>query len=321
MITTDVSLIPRSFYNADATALTVSKSLADTVQSGVQAKFDKLPPVAKAEFLSQVANLAPGEVDTPQELTATLDRLDTAARNVSELASTVVAFVGDIAKFLGRAMIEFAGQQRQSALDDRMAARDAAKAQLLEQAKEMDQSADKMMTGAIVNAVVGGLSAAVSGISAGLSVAQQGSQIKTMTGAMAETKSGNKALSDMHGIDTDVAKGVKFDINANIATNKTKFDIAQAGSQRAMTSGQIGEAVGSGMKTVGGTTDASLQADAKHDDAQGARDAADATYQQQVGDQKKELQQAMDEMIKQLISFLKDMQENEVDAMRALTKV
>ncbi|MBC8130162.1 MAG: hypothetical protein H7Y08_07545 [Rhizobiaceae bacterium] len=320
MITTDVNLIPRSFYDAQTQAVTVSKPLADSVQTGIQAKLDTLPPVARGEFLSQVANLAPGDLDTPAELTATLNRLETAARSVDAMTSTVTAFVGDIAKFLGRAMIEFATQQRQNALDERMAARDAAKAQLMDQATQMDAAAAKMESGALANAILGGISAAVSGISAGMSVFKQGAEIKSMTSAAADTKASNKAMATVNESGFD-APQLKSEISGSLKNADVSFNLAQSRSQQAMTSAQIGEAVGTGFRIAGTATDSMMQAGAKTADAEGARDAAEATYQQQVGDQKKEIQQAMDEMIKQLINFLKEMQEAEVDAMRALTKV
>lgn len=289
MVTINPNIMPKAFFDQDTGELTVSKKQAEAVQSGIQAKIENMPPAEKRLFLQQVANLAPGDVSTPQKLDEMLDRFEAAASKLASLFDSS-AFVGDIAKFLGRALIEFAAEQRKNALDERMAAREAAKAELMSQAGKMEAAAEKMMTGAITNLVMGVAAGAIS-IAGGIaSSVGSFAAIGKMSAAM---KSGSdQAFKSAEALST-----------------------AFSGIGSAVRSG--GDMIGAGGRGAEGIT----QAEAKKTEAEGSRDAADAQFQQQTADLKKDIQQQMDEMIKQIINFLKEMREAEVDAMRALTKV
>src|SRR4051794_26944682 len=106
MVDTNYNLIPKSFYttstDGQTKTLTVDKSIADAVQVGIQAKLDNLPPIQRDALLAMTANLAPGDVDTPQELNGVLAVFEAAAKQAT--SATSAAFVGDIAKFMAKVM-------------------------------------------------------------------------------------------------------------------------------------------------------------------------------------------------------------------------
>lgn len=274
--------IPLSYYRGGEGNNTapVGGAAPAPVQGGIQSLAGTLPPVQSAQ---SPLDLAPATSVNGAKLDETLASFESAANMA---AST--AFVGDIARLLGRVMIEQATEQRQTALEGRLAAREAAKADLLSQADKMDKAADKMKSGALtslITAVVGGI------VSAGASVASVGASFKQIGGM-------KSALGD-----------------------KSAFDLANSKFQTANTLGQAGNTAGDIASKGGASADTRAQADAKKMDAEGSRAAAEAQNHQQQADMKKEIQDGLNDMIKQIINFLKELKEAEIDAMRSLTRV
>ena len=301
MVDTNFSMLPKSFYTEvnGQNKLTVDKTVADKVQLGVQASLNDIPEARQKAFLALVNDLAPGDLSTPQDIKNKLASLQNAAKLTADLPPATSAYVGNIAKFLARAMIEMASEQRQNALADRMAARETAKAELISQAGQMEKAADKMAQGALTSLITGVIGGAISvGASLG--------------GAIA----GASQLSKM-----STATGMKGATPDAIAAAKTAFDKGQTISSTASSFAQVGTAFGDITKTGGSSSDGRLQADAKREEAQGSRHAAEAQYAQQAAELKKDVQDTMSEMIKQIINFIKELKEAEVDAMRALTRV
>jgi hypothetical protein len=103
--------------------------------------------------------------------------------------------------------------------------------------------------------------------------------------------------------------------------DKQAFDMAAGYMQAFQAANTIGAGAGQGINAGGTSTDSKAQAEAKKLEAQGSRDAAEAQEAQQTADSKKQMEEALNDMIKQIINFLKEMREAEVDAMRSLTKV
>ncbi|WP_378940821.1 hypothetical protein [Mesorhizobium sp. ANAO-SY3R2] len=304
MIDTNFNMLPKSFYTEvdGQKTLTVDKALADKVQLGVQARLETIPQAQKEALLAAVYNLAPGDVSAPGALEAKLTSLQNAAKLLADLPPETTAFVGNIAKFLARAMIEMAGEQRQNALADRMNARETAKAELMNQADSMDKAADKMTEGALTALIAGVIGGAIS-IAGSLGTAVSGlSQLSKMS----------TAIQSMKGMTPQEAA-------TSLASNA--FAKAQSATQVYAGIGQLATSSGEIVKTAGSTTDARLQADAKRQEAQGMRDAADAQFAQQTAELKKEVQDTMNDMIKQIINFIKELKDAEVEAMRALTRV
>jgi len=339
----DLNLIPKSFYNTEAQTLNVSQAQAEAVQAGIQAKLETLPSAQKEVFLKLIADLAPGDVDTPEKLASMLGAFEAAATVVEDPGSPVMAFVGDLAKLLAKVMIEQASEQRQNALKDRLAARETARGELMSQAQQMTDAAQKMMTGAItsiVTASIGGALSVFGSLAGGIGTL---SQLGKMGNQAKATAAANKALTQATDEVSNLSKILKGASNpTQIAQLNAKLDPAKnamSAAQAAQTAagnlfsvantksgiagafGQAGSALGDTTSRAGSGVDAKQQADAKALDAQGSRDAAEAQYAQQQADLKKELQDSLSDMIKQIINFIKELKEAEVDAMRALTKV
>ena len=302
MVDTNFSLIPKSFYTEvnGQNKLTVDKATADKVQLGIQASLKDIPQSEQKAFLALVNNLAPGDVATPEKLESKLAELQNAAKRMSEFPPEMTAFVGNLAKFLARAMIEMASEQRQNALADRMAARETAKAELMNQAGQMEKAADKMAQGALTSLITGIIGGAIS---------IAGSLGGAIAGASQLSKMSN-AVGNMKGASVDALEAAK-----------SGFQKAQTVATTGQSFGQGASAAGDITKSSGSSTDGRLQADAKRDEAQGSRHAAEAQYAQQAAELKKDVQDTMSEMIKQIINFIKELKEAEVDAMRALTRV
>lgn len=281
------NLLPSSFFDPQTNALLVDEATAQQVQAGIQAKLDSLPPIGDAAFLQMVADLVPGDVDTPQKLQATLDNFETAAAQLGNAGSEVISFVGDISKILARLMIEQTASQRQNALNDRLAAREQAKSELMNQADQMDKAADKMIEGATTMMITAIVSAAIQIVGATVSIAGSAFNLRAMSKA----------------------------------ADKNAFDIANGTMQAFQAANTVGTAFGQGVNAGGTTTDSKAQAEAKKLEAQGSRDAAEAQEAQQTADTKKQMEEALNDMMKQIINFLKELREAEVDAMRSLTKV
>lgn len=343
MVEINPNLIPTSFYNQDTQTLKVDKKQAEAVQAGIQAVLDRLPDVEKGAFLASTAKLVPGDVDTPEKLRIALAAFEVAAKAASDPSSPAAVFVGDVSRFLARVMIELAADQRENALNDRLAARESAKGELLSQADQMDKAASKMKAGAQTQMITGIIAGSVAAVGAVGSAAGTASQIGKMGQAKTATQTASKQASQAAD-DVNQAQKIATRVGTNADKAKTQnilhttkqahataeeaqktaqktFEIATAKSQLFTTLGQVGHAVGETVRSGGSGTDQRLQAEAKEAEAEGSRDAAEAQYAQQTADMKKDMQESMNDMIKQIINFIKEMREAEVEAMRALTKV
>jgi hypothetical protein len=196
--------------------------------------------------------------------------------------------MGNNLEFLHKVAMEQAQTQRQNEMTERLIAREDAKANLLNQANDMKSAADQMTSGAVTSMVMSVISAATS---------IQGAGLGKFAGGMGE--------SGLHG-KTEMA-------------DQLHGMMKQSGIDPT----QLGQLVNSagGDKAFASMVGAQMQADAKHAEADGQRDAAAAQYAQQTGDAHKQVQDAMKDMMTQIITFIKDMQKAEVEQMRALTKV
>lgn len=306
----------------------VGKSSGEgAVRSGVQADLRNIPQARQDALAAAVNNLTPGGIVAAGDVSARLAAVDKAARTLADPAFDFSAVVGNIAKFLARAMIESAGEQRQNALADRLAARETAKAELVSQADKMEKAADKMAAGAITNLVAGVVGGAMSIGGSAFSAAKGMGQLTEMKGVLGSLKGANADAVQLGKLER-LAPGMSKLAPDAIAQSQGKlggldkqFTALNSQMQVTAAKSQVVASSGDVTKMLGSTTDARLQAEAKREDAGGARDAADAQVAQQQAELKKDVQDTMNEMIKQIINFLKEMKDAEVDAMRALTRV
>lgn len=335
--------VPQSFINPQG-GFTVSNETAAAVAKVVENQVSLMPDADKqTAFLDIVAGLTPEGVDTPEELNATLGSLNAAGALLrGEGGGSIDAFVGDIASLLGRLMIMQAFDQREQAMQDRMAAHKAAQADLLGQADKMVEAAAKMMTGALTNlilgsvaagaSVAGSLTSAIGGLKSLKEMNTQMKSLQTANKSLTEATEGVKALSDMKGVFTskssrvelnDMMEGAQATQTAaqiKVDTLGKSFNMAHTTAGNFTSIGQMVNAAGDIAKSGGTGTDGMMQAEAKKTEAEGSRMAAEAQNQQQIADAKKQVMDDMKQMVQQIIDFIKNLQENEVDAMRAITK-
>lgn len=221
-----------------------------------------------------------------------------------------------INSLLGKLMIEQAASQRHSALQDRMTSRQAAKADLMDQAGAMDKSADEMMKGAIVSLVLTVVSSAISIIG---SVASLSNAISGFGDKVSNATKTGQALSE-----ASKAAGMGSEKAASLGSKLTQEILAKTVSRTE----QMFNIIEKLAPAVSGLASSAAQfgksvtdSDAKHIEAEGARSAAKAQDKQADADQAKDIQQALDEMLKAIINFLKELRETEANMMQAMTKV
>lgn len=260
-----------------------------------------------------VGGTEPPPASPPPVLTA--EELEEAISRLQQLfASSNSAEV--IMSLIGKLMIEQAQSQRESALNNRLNAREEAKGQLLDQASQMDKAAAEMVSGAIVSLVMTVVASAIAIAGAGLSLKS------SFGGTQAKIEAANKAGADYAGgmmkagmspTGAVTAGGqVAKDTLGKTVTNLDKFG---------MLANQIGQAVSNILSAGGGLGKAMYEAASKEAEADGARLAAQAQDTQADADMAKEIQSALDEMLKAIINFLKELREAEANQMQALTRV
>lgn len=338
--------LPTSLFQADGNLKAgVTPEQATAVAKGIQAKAEALPPAQAKLFLAMVgsASLAP-DGKLPADFDKAIESFTAAASRLATLSISSNAL-----DFLARAMIEQSAEQRKSALNDRLQARELAKGELLSQAGKMQEEANKLsssaLTSMIVSVTLAAISAATSVVSMGLSI---GGALKGASAAAKATAAFDKAGQSVGDATQKATAGVtkaastatkaldKIDDTVSEATSKTvrAFERMQVGqkAQEASTGAKVMNTLGGGLGSLGqlqnqtgqgvGSYIATTgQADAKRLEAEGSVDAAQAQEQQAIGDLRKEQQQALDQMVQSIIQFLKDLKEAKAEQMRAFTRV
>ncbi|WP_375453307.1 hypothetical protein [uncultured Methylobacterium sp.] len=274
--------VPPSFYQGDSLKPGVDVDQAIQVAQGIQARAEALPPAEAKLFLAMIAA---GDIAPGGQVPADLEEtLDIYAGAAAALGSRVGG--GDSLEFLARVLIEQAAEQRKNALDDRLNAREQAKTELMSQAQMSTDQAKELKDGAVKAMIVSIVFSAVS-----------------IVASVASVGVGLNGISKLGSTTASVAE-----------TGKALGGMSQSIGGLATTANQVGQA-GSGYAS----TDA--QATAKEKEAQGAVDAAMAQDLQAKGDMKKEMQETMNDMIKSIINFLKEMADAKAQQMQVMTRV
>ncbi|QJP15551.1 hypothetical protein G3545_18955 [Starkeya sp. ORNL1] len=323
------TLLPPSFYQNGQ--LTVSDTEAQTVAAGIQARIADMPPAQKEAFLALMqlsTKLAPINGDPPADIETTLDGLESLAGKVAQLLQSSSSI-----EFLTRAMIEQAGEQRKEALEGRLNARETARGELMAQAGQMKEAAEKMMAGAITALVLTVVMSAVSLVAAGMSSFQASKNLAAMKNdannmtkidGIKQDALGKLDKNDAH-YDKDLdSLNKEFDLqglNSSFTTSQSNMNLFQSKLQQATNIGTIGQTVNQLGQGAANAASSITQAQSKELDALGSISAANAQYEEGQADMKKEMQQALDDMVKQIINFLKELQEAKANHMQALTKV
>jgi hypothetical protein len=183
---------------------------------------------------------------------------------------------------LAQAMLEQAQKARQDAMDSRKSAQELAKLELMNQATTLRNTAVKMQQAAITQLVTSVVQSAVS-ISASQLSLKNSIKVVQAPKTVIDSKAKIQQLNDDKlAIKTGIGKLPPTE-------QKTKLDQFQAKSKEA--------------------------------EAEGAKYAAEAQQAAQQAQMSAEVIKAMNEMMQQIINFLKELREAEVEQMKALTKV
>ncbi|WP_062012788.1 type III secretion system translocon subunit SctB [Aureimonas sp. AU4] len=231
---------------------------------------------------------------------------------------------------LANLMIQQSNDRRSQAMNQRTAGYEQAKAQSIQQAADMNQAADKMDKGAVLSMTIGIVTAGIAMIGSGISLYKQVGSLKQSADAannMSKAQQELTAATKKADTFTDAGKFATDKVKTDVLNAEMKFKIAsnegaqidkmlqryQSAADLTSRGGDIGRQLGQGLDTK-------EQAQAKREEAEGSVAAAEATSHQQKAEIAKDVQQAMDDMIKQVINFVKEMQENKVEMMRAITR-
>jgi hypothetical protein len=167
----------------------------DAVGQGLMNQLESLPPNVLLDTLSDLKAMAPGSGANQFDagvISASIGRLqkacgdlglntDNTPSDVTSVRSFLTDGEGvnldDLVSLLAKAMIVNSNQQQSNALQDALAAREAARGELMQQAQTLNDEAAKMRAGAIISLVVGVVCAAVS---IGMSVVSLRSSFKSL---------------------------------------------------------------------------------------------------------------------------------------------
>lgn len=234
----------------------------------------------------------------------------------------------DILSYIGGILVKNADAMRKSALRDRMAARDAARAALQEQAEKQHEAANSARTLALASFAV---TIAVSS----LSIAASAFMLKNSLGGLKlnenlardlapheQTAKGLNLLqasskncehtADIRGAIAETALKIE-NINRAAMAQQQKLDV---NNQMIGTAKQVFEGIGTASRSL----ERIPQAEIEHIHADASLDAANAQYLQQLSDIKKDLSEQIANIIQQSINMYKDLQNSQAEAMRAVTK-
>lgn len=214
---------------------------------------------------------------------------------------------GESVKMLEKFMVEMATSQRQDAINDRLAARDAATKELMSAADNMKDQAVTMMQGALTQII-----ASVSGASLG--VAGFSHAIKSADHADMKDASDKTALLkdafDKHDLASE-----KIAHKAGMIQDQSLSQLKHAVELEKMQG--MGQAFSGMTQTMGHMS----QSESKQNEASGHVDAAEAQYREQMTDNRQEVMQQTTEMMQKVIDFIKELKEAEVAQMRVITRV
>lgn len=296
------------------------------------------PPAGGGNAGTQASHLPPAGGGAVQRsmISYSQDELDAMSqiRSANEASLGAAGFDYDqISSLLGKLMIEYAGNQRTNAMNQRSLGYQQAKAESLSQANELKEAADKMSKGADLSM---GIGIAFAGVSMIMSSA---SLVKQFTGAAKSMKPGgamdqvNKSQQELNSLKLEgnfekmkygkVSEGTKESIKTartELKTNTEKLSEIDKGVQRFQTMAEIGQTLSNSAGQLGRGLDTKEQANAKRDEAEGSIHAAEATQAQQKADLAKEVQSAMDDMIKSILNMIKELKDSKVEMMRAITR-
>ena len=244
---------------------------------------------------------------------------------------------------LATLMVEFSGMQRQQALDQRLASRDAAKSQLEGQAAETREAAIKEIAAAAVSLVMAVVSFAVSVGGA----AKMGKEVKEGLGASKDVMNAEKSIGKLEeklgGIEkkirimegqvdstakTDALKKLKvekaateLELTLEKSTSKIKGLEADGHLKKSDIINQYTNAVNTLVKGLSETISGTLRGSGKLDEAQGQVLAANAEDTQADADALKHFMDSIDDLIHTALEFIQKLNDAEVELMASASRL
>ncbi len=271
-----------------------------------------------SSYTVQEEATVPQSSATEQSLTDAIESGDTA-----KISQSIADFLAEIGgdDVLAKLMIEFAAMGRQQALDSRLQARENARSQLMGQAAETREAADKALAGAIIAGVI---SIVASVVSIGGGISQLGKakeMVKLSSQADTATQAANQASSFSKGADGASKVGAEKMAASYEATAKaanTSLNTLQSGAQGTQ---MLVQGISGLVNALAQMIKGGLDAGAKMDEARGQEMAADAQIEQSNSDLAKKVMDELEELIRTAIQFIKEMKQAEADLMQSMTRV
>lgn len=226
---------------------------------------------------------------------------------------------------LAALLIEMNNLQRQQALDQRLASRDTAKAQMEGQAAEMRDAAIKEIASAAVAVVMAVVSFAVSMVGAmkmgkeTSSAIDAGKQAGEITDKISGLQSRIAKVADKLGDDALKQLDNKMSDMQALATKAGRtMDAAFRKSDLINTYTQAANSL---IKGIGEGLEGTLRGLGKMDDAQGQILAANAEDTKADADQIKEFMNSIDELLKAALEFMQKLNDAEVELMASASRL
>lgn len=288
----------------------------------------EVPDVAETTGTGTAATPQPLATAAPEE---SLQQLQQALEKLSAPNASIDTYISDyseILRYIGSVLIKNADAMRQSALSERMAAREAARSALLGQSEKLHEAAEKARTLAIICVV-----AVVA-----LSVTSIAASAFSIRNAFREIKINQMKARDLALTDAEIKnlKSLKDQISdpeteqslaARIAEAEARKDnIAKAAEeqivplrQRSRVADAVGQASVSGSNVLR-SAEGIQQASIKATEADATLFAANAQYDQQHSDLKKDIYDRVRELAQQAISLHQHLLHSQAEAMRAITR-
>jgi hypothetical protein len=321
--------------SAPATETDIVRTV-DAATEAAPVKRTRRAAAASGNTALPAASQPPKDNDVPliKELPVTapeerVKELESALQKLAGGNEKVDVYIGDysdILKYIGAILIKNADAMRQSALNDRLAAREAARLDLLGQSDKLHEAAATALKTAVVMAAINVAFASLSIIGSTYSLK---SSLKTLKINQEEaTALKNNKIHLEEEKSRAVTRGAEeSEIEDLIAQNKPKLDkIAKdAEAERAASAikGQKGILLRDASNSVGGAArsiEAGAQAHVRVAEADATRDAANAQYAQQQADIKKDIYDKVLNLLQQSISIHREMLNSQAEAMRAVTR-
>ncbi len=284
----NTAYLPSSFVNENG-GLAVSEEQALEVSKGIGNIVSQMPAAERNAFLSMIKNpsFAPNATVEEALNPATLQTFE----DIAEILSQPIT--SNAARLLGRLMIELGAQQRQDALESRLLARSVAQTELEAGADQLREAAQSTKDGAKAALIT---SSVMSSVAIGVSA-----------GAGAASVSGAKTAHGYQG-------------------NKAEFQFSDAGlaSAKMGAYGQGGNGGAQGLNGLGnaGSGFASAGGQAGSQEAQARQSELQASAEVTKGEKDLEAneQQALQEFVSQIIQFIKELRDAEVEQLAVVTR-